>query len=88
MGLCASTAGGPGLIPGQELESHVARGGKKKKEDWMAGNIVNSCHGVLLPWLQMCEDPMQLLPLGSPYNQSQASAPLGTILKRLLSQPK
>ena len=55
-------------------------GGKKKKEDWMAGNIVNSCHGVLLPWLQMCEDPMQLLPLGSPYNQSQASAPLGTIL--------
>ena len=31
MGLCASTAGGPGLIPGQELESHVARGKKKKK---------------------------------------------------------
>ena len=31
MGLCASTAGGPGLIPGQELESHVARGEKKKR---------------------------------------------------------
>ena len=79
---------GPRFDPWSGTRKPCGSGKKKKKEDWMAGNIVNSCHGVLLPRLQMCEDPMQLLPLGSPYNQSQASAPLGTILKRLLSQPK
>ena len=81
------------MIPGQELGSHVAWEKKKKKIGWQ-GILSTPCHGVLLPRLQMSKDPMQLLPLGGPYNQSQASAALGTnrpekaILKRLLSQLK